>query len=201
VRQKTSLVHLFARYFFRGLLIVAPAAVTVYVLWAALRWVDRLLDFEGRFGVRVPGLGALVVVLAVTLIGFVASTIVARYLIDLTDRIFTRLPFVRLMYSSIRDLIEAFVGEKKRFDRPVLVTIAPESDAKVLGFVTRERLEPLGVPGHVAVYLPQSYNFAGQLLVVPRERVAPIEADSTSVLAFILSAGVSAAQPRTPAGA
>jgi uncharacterized membrane protein len=103
-----------------------------------------------------------------------------------------RLPFVRLLYSSTRDLLNAFVGEKRRFDKPVLVTPYPGGVARALGFVTQESLSTLGLADHVTVYLPQSYNFAGSLLIFPAGAVVPLDADSADVMAFIVSGGVTA---------
>ncbi|MBI3450360.1 MAG: DUF502 domain-containing protein [Acidobacteria bacterium] len=188
---RRSVLASFATYFFRGLLIVAPAAVTLYTLVTAFRWVDGLIDLEGRFGFRMPGLGALAVLAIVTATGFVASNILMSYLIGLAERIFHRLPLVRLVYRSIQDLVGAFVGEKKRFDRPVLVTLVPNSDVRAVGFVTRTSLEEFDLPDHVAVYFPSSFNFAGHLVVVPRDRTTPLRVDSTAAMSFIVSGGVS----------
>ena len=99
------------------------------------------------------------------------------------------LPLLKLLYTSIRDLINAFVGDKKRFDRPVAVAFT--ESARALGFVTRETLHGLHLPGHVAVYFPQSYNFAGNLLIVPKELVEPLDVHPTDMMAFIVSGGVS----------
>jgi uncharacterized membrane protein len=95
-----------------------------------------------------------------------------------------------LLYSSTKDLLSAFVGEKRRFDKPVLVEIVPGSAARAFGFVTQESLEGLGLPGHVAVYFPQSYNFAGSLVVFPVDQVRRLDAESSAVMAFIVSGGV-----------
>jgi len=102
-----------------------------------------------------------------------------------------KLPFVRLLYSSSKDLLSAFVGEKRRFDAPVLVALQPDGAVKALGFVTSESMEDFGLTDHVAVYLPESYNFAGNLFVVPRSRVTRLERESAEVMAFIVSGGVS----------
>jgi uncharacterized membrane protein len=109
------------------------------------------------------------------------------------EAVFARLPFVRLLYSSTRDLLNAFVGERRRFDAPVLVTLSPDSNLRALGFVTSESLDRYGLGGHVAVYLPQSYNFAGNLVVVPRAQVERIQSRGADVMAFIVSGGVTAA--------
>ncbi|HET6681441.1 MAG TPA: DUF502 domain-containing protein, partial [Gemmatimonadaceae bacterium] len=104
--------------------------------------------------------------------------------------ILERLPFVRLLYSSTKDLLNAFVGEKRRFDKPVLVRLAAGASVRVMGFVTQDTLDRLGLADHASVYLPQSYNFAGQLIVVPVADVEPLPVASSEVLAFIVSGGV-----------
>jgi uncharacterized membrane protein len=181
-----------ANYFFRGLLITAPAALTVYLCWVAIRWIDGLV------GSSVPGLGIAAAIAIVTLVGALASNLVTRTVVTTVDQALAKLPFVRLVYTSIKDLLGAFVGEQRRFNRPVRARIG-EGDAAVylLGFVTAESLAHLGLEDHVAVYVPTSYSFAGHLLVIPSERVAPLPADAADTLAFIVSGGVArAAEPR-----
>ena len=173
-----------ANYFFRGLIVTAPVVVTAYVCYRVFVGIDNLL------GLPVRGAGFLVTIAVITLSGFLASTILARSLVGLVDGMMNRLPFVRLLYSSTRDLLSAFVGEQRRFDKPVLVTLTPGGTARAFGFVTQESLARFGLDEHVAVYLPQSYNFAGNLLVFPAEQVARVDADSTDVMAFIVSGGV-----------
>jgi uncharacterized membrane protein len=182
-------VRRLAQYFLRGLIVLAPIALTGYVFWVVLRTVD------GWFRFRYPGLGLLVTLVGVTLIGFVSSHMVSRGATGLFDRLLDRMPFVRLLHHSIRDLTSAFVGPGKRFDRPVLVELLP-GGPRVVGFVTRDGLSSLGLPEHVSVYLPQSYNFAGQLIVVARDRVQPLPAASAETLAFVVSGGVSGAEKR-----
>jgi uncharacterized membrane protein len=100
-------------------------------------------------------------------------------------------PLVKLLYSSIKDLVGAFVGDQKKFDQPVIVNVMPGGSAKALGFVTRKSMDFLGLEKSVAVYFPQSYNFAGSVLIFPLDQVQPIQADSSEVMAFIVSGGVS----------
>ena len=176
------------RNFLRGLVIVVPGAVTVYILYVGFVSIDRLLRL------RIPGLGFLITIAAVILIGILGSNLVGRTLFQLTDRVFTRAPFVKIVYSSIKDLIEAFVGENKRFNRPVLVAFPQIGSARAVGFVTRDDLADLGLPGFVAVYFPQSYNFAGNLLLVEKAQITPIEIDSAKVMPFVVSGGVSGLQ-------
>jgi uncharacterized membrane protein len=173
----------FIRYFVRGLIIVVPTALTAWILFQIFVWVDSLLPFT------TPGAGFLLTVVFILLVGFLASNIVTRKLFDLVESIFSRAPIARILYVSIRDFVEAFVGEKKKFNRPVLVNL-PEG-LQAVGFLTRDDLEILSLRDRVAVYFPQSYNFAGNLMIVPAERVHEITADPARVMAFVVSGGIS----------
>ena len=173
------------RYFLEGLLFLIPVGVTLYVLYFFFSRVDHIFRF------RIPGMGFLVTIGIVTVIGFLVSTFLARGLVAVIDRLFTRMPLVKIIYSSIKDLINAFVGEKKRFSQPVLVALTPGGSVKIMGFVTRGSMETIGIAEYVAVYIPQSYNFAGNVIVVPRDQLTPLAAESASVMTFIVSGGVS----------
>src|SRR5690606_17310753 len=98
---------------------------------------------------------------------------------------------VKLLYSSIKDLVGAFVGNKKTFEQPVAVMLSETSPVRALGFVTRDRAAVLGYPDHVAVYLPQSYNFAGNLVLVPKKCVEPLTVGSSELMTFVVSGGIS----------
>jgi len=177
-----------AKYFFQGLLFLVPVGLTIFLFRVAFIKIDGLLgDLLGK---GIPGMGFLIVVVGTTIIGFLASNFLTKRVLGLVERLFARLPLVKLVYSSVRDLIGAFVGDKKGFDRPVVVSLFPGSDARVAGFVTGTDLERMGMPDKVAVYMPQSYNFAGNLIFVPRDQVTPLELDPSAAMAFIISGGV-----------
>ena len=171
--------------FLRGLVIVVPIALTIYIVYQTFVTLDRLLSLE------TPGLGLGVILVAVVLIGALASSFVLRQFLQATEAVFTRAPLVRIIYAAIKDLLEAFVGNKRRFDRPVTVSLTDGSDVRVFGFVTRDDLADVAMPDHVAVYLPFSYTWDGCLLVVPRSRVQPLQADSASIMSLVVSGGVS----------
>lgn len=171
-------------YFLRGLVFIAPLAITVYILVVIFQTID------GWLGLSIPGLGFLLTLALITLVGFIGSTFLARSFLGMFDRVLERLPFVRFLYSSTKDLVNAFVGEKRRFDQPVAVKIIPGGEARALGFVTQKSLAKLGLDDFVGVYFPQSYNFAGSLLLVPGRDVERIRASSSDVMAFIVSGGV-----------
>jgi uncharacterized membrane protein len=171
-------------YFFKGVVLLAPLAFTVYVCVRVFATID------GWLGIPIPGVGFVATVGLITLFGFLASSFITRRMLSAVEGVLQRLPFVRLLYSSTRDLLNAFVGEKRRFDKPVLVAPYTNGEARALGFVTQESLASMGMLEHVAVYLPQSYNFAGTLLIFPTSAVTVLDAESADVMAFIVSGGV-----------
>lgn len=184
--------------FLKGILILGPLFVTIYVIWIVFVKIDGLLR------IPIPGVGFALTILFIILVGFLASNILFERIFNYFERGMTRLPVVKLLYFSIKDFINAFVGEKKSFTRPVMITLgagfpgAPEgvpgyaTDMKLLGFVTADSLDLPGTEDRVAVYLPQSYNFGGLLVLVPRDKVTPLATgDSAKIMAFIVSGGVS----------
>lgn len=190
-------------YFARGCLAIVPVAATIYILYVVVTALDALL------GVSIPGLGIVVAVALITGVGFLVSNVIGRQVYWLADRTFARLPLVKLLYTSIRDLVSAFVGKKKSFGQPVAVRLTPNARFRLLGFMTRPDLAlPMGAgpattaheevdgstsaptePEYVAVYVPQAYNIGGQVLVVPADAVEPLETSSTELLTFMLSGG------------
>jgi len=178
-------------YFLRGLLIFVPIAVTVFALLWAFTGLDKI--FRGLLRISIPGLGILVTIAVIFLIGFLASNFVGRKLFGLVEKVFTKVPLVKLLYGSIKDLVEAFAGEEKKFDKPVMASLG-QGGAKVMGFVTRETLTNLGLTDYVAVYLPQSYNFAGNVLLFPKDAVQPLDINGSEAMTFIVSGGVAAAK-------
>lgn len=172
-------------FFARGLLFLIPIVGTIYVLYVVFVRVDQIFRFA------VPGLGFLLTLALVTAIGFLASTFIARGVARFIDYLFGRMPLVTMIYSSLKDLMNAFVGDQRQFEKPVIVRVLPGSGIRVVGFVTRESLTKFGAAQDVAVYIPQSFNFGGNLLIVPSAQVTPLEIPSGRAMAFIVSGGVS----------
>lgn len=183
MRHFTSLL---LRYFFQGLLVVGPLVITVYVLYTIVHWLDSLVQLEDY-----PGLGIVLVVAGVTLLGYLANTILSRPVWGFVERLIERIPLVGLLYSSVKDLIAAFVGNKKKFDRPVAVLLHPDTGFKRLGFLTQDDMSLFGQSDLVAVYFPHSYNISGNLVLVPRNRIEPLNNASAEVMKFVVSGGVS----------
>ena len=181
------------RYFFQGLLLISPLAITIYAIVVSLEFVDGLLIkyLTKLIGFRIPGLGLLIIFTFITLIGVLGSSILIKPILNSLDKLISQAPLVKIIYTSIKDFMSAFVGKDKKFTEPVLVKMNRESDIEKLGFITQHDLTLLGIDsGKVAVYLPHSYNFSGNLFIVPAINVTPIKANSTEVMKFIVTAGV-----------
>lgn len=176
-------------YFLKGVVFLAPIAFTVYVCYRLFTAIDGWLDLP------IPGAGFVITIAFITFFGFIAQSFLTRGALGLVERVLERLPFVRLLYSSARDLLNAFVGEHRRFDKPVLVSPYPGGVARAIGFVTQESLESFGLHDHVTVYLPFSYSIAGTVLIFPVTAVTPLPADSPEIMAFIVSGGVTTPPP------
>lgn len=171
------------RSFAQGLLVLAPVAITIWVVWFTVTTLDRWL------GASVPGLGLVIAAAGITLIGYLTGNVVGTKVVSWLEAGMQRVPIIRILYNSLRDLFSAFVGTRRKFDKPVAVELNPHG-LKVLGFLTGERFDDPHLAGHVSVYLPESYNFAGNLIVVPKERIHPLDADGAEFMAFIMSGGI-----------
>jgi uncharacterized membrane protein len=180
------------RYLLQGLLYIAPIAITAYIIVITFNFIDGLLKQTlGRIlGVEIPGLGILIIVLCLILIGYLGQTIIASPLKYLIKSLMERAPLFKVIYTAINDLFSAFVGKEKKFNRPVLVLVNSISNLHKLGFLTEDDLSLINEKDKVAVYFPHSYNFSGELFIVPRENIKPVDLNPGEVMKFIVSAGV-----------
>lgn len=178
------------RYFINGLVFIVPVALTFYIVYLLFIKIDSLLQIPlPGIGV-IPGVGFVATLLIITLIGMLISNFLTKKIFEMMEKIINRLPLIKLLYSSIKDLIKAFLGDKKTFNKPVRVKLFATSNTYALGFITCESLEHLGLKDYVAVYFPQSYNFAGNLLLFSKDQVEPVDVSSSEVMTFIVSGGV-----------
>ncbi len=178
------------QYFLKGLLVFTPIALTVFVIVWLVQLVDKYLTIRTE-NYTIHGGGLVILLILLPVIGYFTSQYLGRKLFEWFEKLITKIPLIKLLYNSLKDLMGAFAGDKKSFNKPVLVDLAGNDGAKIVGFVTRESLDFLNIKDHVAVYFPQSYNFAGNILIFPAKNVRPIDADASDVMAFIVSAGVS----------
>lgn len=179
-----------SRYFIQGILFIVPLFVTLYMIYFLFVKVDRWI------GMPIPGTGVVLMLALIPVVGFFASNFLTSKLTRGIEAMFVRLPLVKMIYSAIRDLVHAFVGDQKRFSQPVLVTLSGDDSVRVFGFLTNDNLSSLSIADSVAVYLPQSYNFAGNLLVVPPEKVTLLNLDPGEVMKFIVSGGVTSVKEK-----
>lgn len=194
-----KLIH----FFFQGLIILAPIAITAWAVVSLFNFIDSILpnllhlllpdlfklDQYG-FPIRIPGLGFLVVIFIVLSVGYISSSFIVGKLVDLFDNILERTPGIKIIYTTVKDFFEAFAGNKRKFDKAVLVSIEA-ADVWRVGFITHEELHEFGLHDYMAVYIPQSYAFAGHLYFVKRERVRILtDISSADAMKFAISGGV-----------
>ena len=171
--------------FLQGLLLIAPISITIFVIFKLFEFVDGLIPL------RIPGLGLLLIFTFITLAGLFGTLIIRTPFNILFNRIMDQVPLVKMLYTAISDLLSAFVGQKKKFTEPVMVIMSRESNIRKLGFITERDMKNIGIGSEfVAVYLPHSYNFSGNMFVVPADNVIPVEANSADFMKFIVSGGV-----------
>jgi uncharacterized membrane protein len=184
-----------AKYFFKGLLFCVPMAVTVLVVSWMFQW---LYGFAAPFtGAETPfwmkpllTIGVLVVMVSVIIIaGWAATNYFGRQALAWIDAVLGKLPGFKMIYTSVKDITEAFGGEKKKFDKPVLVRPVANGP-QMVGFVTSENLEFAGMADKISVYLPLSYNFCGIMVIVPRSQVETLNLDSKDAMTFVVSGGI-----------
>jgi uncharacterized membrane protein len=184
MQLKKPLLSILLGYFIRGLLLVVPFALTTYLISLALNLIDGLIK------IKIPGLGIAILLTSITFFGYLGSILLVRSVFDLTESFITRLPFISSIYISLKELTSALVGNTKKFDKPVLVIMNKEARLQKIGFVTHKNLKTINLPGNIAVYVPHSYNFSGDLFIVPKEVVTPLDVASTEIMKFIVSGGV-----------
>jgi uncharacterized membrane protein len=174
----------FIRYFLRGLLFVVPIAMTVYVIILVINFLDGIIP------IPVPGLGILIMIGFITFVGYMAGMFLTKPIFEEFERWVFKIPLVNILYTSVKDLMSAFVGDKKKFNVPVIVKLSEGMSR--LGFVTQDDLSVLEESDLVAIYFPHSYNFSGNLYLVPRNNVRILkDVKSSDVMKFIVSGGVS----------
>jgi uncharacterized membrane protein len=184
------------QYFLQGLLVIAPVAITAYAVYWIVSSIDNLIpiftykDDQGHIYVQNYGLGFLIVIAAIIIIGYFSSFFIKLRLFSLFDDALAKAPGIRFIYSTVKDFFEAFAGEKKKFNKPVLANI-DDNDVWRVGFITHEDSSDFGFKDYVAVYIPMSYSIAGNVYLLPKIRVRPItNINATDAMKFALSGGV-----------
>jgi uncharacterized membrane protein len=184
-------------YFAKGLLIVVPMGVAIFLIFWVVSSLDRVLNLSGDLltdshgkALYIPGLGILNVIILILIAGLLVTNVITDPIKQWFNRWLNRLPLFKFLYSSVKDLTEAFVGDDKKFNEPVLVEVN-EFGLKKIGFMVKKDMAAIGLPGEVAVYFPYSYSFAGQVVVVAADKVKPIDRSAAEVMKFVVSGGIS----------
>jgi uncharacterized membrane protein len=173
------------RYFFSGTLFIVPLVATAYFIFVSFQWLDN------RLNLPYPGLGFLIIIVVITLIGYLSTNYIFRTIGHWFDVGMNRIPLVKLIYATVKDLLGAFVGDKKKFNKPVLVRINKDNSLYQIGFITQPDLSDLGLTDMVVVYFPHSYAFSGYHYFVPKENIKPLNISGPAAMKFIVSGGVS----------
>lgn len=186
---RARLAKLF-NYFLKGLLIVLPFLVTFSIIRSIVLTLDNYID------VGVPAVGFLIVIASITILGFIGSSLITKPLFSLLDDFLSKIPFVKIIYTSVKDFMEAFVGDKKKFNSPVYVEMTPGIYKP--GFITQTDLNNINLNGYCAVYFPHSYAFSGNVFFVAKDKIKPLDGNPTDIMKFIVSGGVTAIGTEQP---
>ncbi len=184
------------QYFLQGLLVLAPVAITAYAIFWTVTTIDSLIpiftytDSRGIVRVQNYGIGILLIIVILIIIGYFSSFFITARIINFFDKLLERTPGIKHIYSITRDFFEAFAGDNKKFTKHVLANV-DDNDVWRFGFVTREEMEDFGLNEYVTVYIPMAYSVAGNVYVIPRNRVKPIEhITAAQTMKFAVSGGV-----------
>lgn len=182
----------FITYFFKGILILVPIVLTIYIVVFVFQLTDSIL---GRYfvalGINIPGLGLLTTIVLIILVGFLGTQVASGRIFNYIDGLFGKIPFIKIIYNTIKDIMNALLGRKSSFAKVVMIDLPGGNDIKILGFITKEDLEIFGLKDHIAVYILQSMQWAGFTLLVPRSQVQVLDVKPDEALKFIVSAGIS----------
>lgn len=172
-------------YFIQGLFFVIPLGIVIYLIY----WIEQKITSLFSSTPHILWITA-GVILFILLTGFLTSNLLTKPFIGYMERIIIKLPLLGTIYSSTKDLMSAFVGDKRKFNQPVLVKVNDEENIERIGFVTNQDLSMLGIENKVAVYLPHSYAFSGWVVIVPTKNITPIPAKASEIMVFLVSGGV-----------
>jgi uncharacterized membrane protein len=185
-------VKKFISYFIQGLILFIPIIITLAILFKLYDFFSGVFSFFGIVENSILNtiIGLAITIGAITMMGIVGSTFVfTRFFSILEDKL-EHAPFIRHIYAPIKDFTNAFMGNKKRFNKPVLVVTNPQANIEELGFLTCEDLKELHIKDKVAVYLPYSYSLSGRLIIVSKDQIKPLDANASEAMKFVVSGGV-----------
>lgn len=180
--------------FINGILTIVPIILVIFVIYKTFMFLDSLLGNVLRPYLKesyIPGIGLMTTLVLITILGWLSTRFISGSIIKLIDRLLEKIPFVKTVYSVIKDTVHSFLGEKKSFSKVALVSI-PGTEMKSFGFITAENLETFYEPlsQHVAVYIPQTFQVAGFTFLIPKAEIEIIDVKPEDAMKFILSGGM-----------
>lgn len=191
------------KYFLQGLVVLAPIAITITAILWIFNWIDGILpnimhsifpdfirkDTNGNID-KIPGLGFIIVISLVLFVGWLSSLFMVGRLVEVLDKVLEKTPGIKFIYSSVKDFFEAFAGDKKKFDKPVLVNV-DGADVWRVGFITSNDAEHLEMKDYIVVYVPHSYAISGITYIVAPAKIRNLRGLSASdAMKFAVSGGV-----------
>ncbi len=201
---KPGFVGRLRNYFLTGLVVVGPVLITFYLTWSFVNWVDDLVRPlvpvayrpETYLPFKIPGSGLVVAVFALTLLGFLTANLIGRTLVDLGEMVLGKMPIVRAIYRSLKQVFETlFSGSGSSFRKVGLVEFpAPGMWSIVLLSQSPSESISQSLPGkdeYISVFLPCAPNpTTGFFFYLPRSQVIEIEMNAEQAATLIMSAGV-----------
>ncbi len=179
-----KVARLLLRYFLQGIIIISPLAVTIWAAYSIFDFIDTKIPYVPR------GLGFLIVICSLIIIGWLGSTfLIWKFLIDFFDSILERTPFLKFIYTSVKEIVESFMGDKRKFTKPVLVRMRTEPALYQIGFITQQDLHRIGLENKIAVYMPHSYAVSGVTVIVDKDSVIALEMNPTDAMKMAVSGG------------
>lgn len=173
------------KYFLQGLLYVVPISVTLYVIWQVFVMLDSLIPLD------IPGLGILLIFIFITVMGVIGRHLISDQIIEIVESYIKKATLINLIYTAVKDLLKAFVGDKKSFSQPVMVKLYENSEIRRIGFITNENFRHLNETNDlVTVYIPHSYNISGNMFLVPATYVQPLHVNASDLMKYAVSGGV-----------
>lgn len=174
------------RSFLQGLILLSPIAITAYLIYFLFSRVDELIPFKSH------GIGFLIIIAVITTVGYLGTRFfIGRWLFDAFAYVLEHTPGIKHVYSSIKDVVESFVGDKKRFNKPVWLCISYEPETWRVGFMTQREVNYMGIGDKVTVYLPHAYAISGWVVVTDSKNIRPIkEMTAAEAMKFAVSGGI-----------
>lgn len=182
-------LKIFFRSFLQGLVIIGPIAATIGIIWYFISAVDNLIPSLSE---RIPGLVFLIVILGTACVGFIGNKfIIGKVIVDSFDYLLEHTPGIKFIYTSLKEVMSSFVGDKKKFNIPVLILTTEVPEVWRVGFLTQSDLSAVGFPGYVSVYLPHSYAVSGWVVFVLAENIKILHnVEAADAMKFAVSGGV-----------